>query len=328
MKLWSVILDAVESGGRCALVSVVKVEGSSPREVGARMVVLPETILGTIGGGSLEWQAMSAARDLLPGGATRRQTIHALGPDLGQCCGGRVELLTEVFDSSSLALVRDFARREQRGAFTMAGRIVAADFVEHFGCAGRALLLFGAGHVGRAVVTALAPLPFSITWIDSRPDAFPATLPANVMPVWREAPVAVLQGAEAGSFILVMTHSHALDFAIVEAALRDDRFPFIGLIGSATKRARFISRLRRGGVTSERIARLTCPIGLPGLRSKEPAVIAAATAAQLLIADQALHPALPIGQAAMLHEACGSAGSSCASCAGHEASVTAGDRAV
>ncbi|MDY0881610.1 xanthine dehydrogenase accessory protein XdhC [Dongia soli] len=317
MMLWSTILRAIETEGRCALVSVVKVDGSSPREVGARMIVRQDDIAGTIGGGSLEWQAMIAARELLPAGAAHRQTTHALGPDLGQCCGGRVELVTEVFDASSLSTVREFAERERKGTFTATGRIGNADFIETFGRKARPLLLFGAGHVGRALISALAPLPFEIAWIDSRTDIFPAEMPSNVMPLRRGDPVGALAGAEFGSFVLVMTHSHALDFEIVESALRDRRFAYIGLIGSATKRARFISRLRAAKVPDDRIDALICPIGLPGLQSKEPAVIAAATAAQLLLADEALHPVMPRSKTAVLRDACcgGDGSPFCAPCA-------------
>ncbi|TXH37641.1 MAG: xanthine dehydrogenase accessory protein XdhC [Rhodospirillaceae bacterium] len=317
MMLWSTILNAIETQGRCALVSVVQVDGSSPREVGARMIVLRDEIAGTIGGGSLEWQAMATARDLLPAGAMCRQTVHALGPDLGQCCGGRVELMTEVFDATSLPVVRELAERERKGAFTVIGRIVRPDFAETFGRKQRPLLLFGAGHVGRALVSAMAPLPFDIAWIDSRADIFPAEMPPNVMPLWRDDPAGMLSGAEFGSFVLVMTHSHALDFEIVESALRDRRFAYVGLIGSATKRARFISRLHVSGVPADRIDALTCPIGLPGLQSKEPAVIAAATAAQLLLTDEALHPAMSRSKTSALRDAgCQGNGSPfCAPCA-------------
>lgn len=316
MMLWATILHAIETQGRCALVSIVKVDGSSPRELGARMIVMQHEIAGTIGGGSLEWQAMNTARALLPAGAMHRHTTHALGPDLGQCCGGRVELMTEVFDTTSLASVQKLAELERKGAFTVTGRIVNADFIETFGRKARPLLLFGAGHVGRALIAALAPLPFEISWIDSRTDIFPADMPPNVMPLWRDDPLGTLPGAEFGSFVLVMTHSHALDFEIVAAALRDRRFAYVGLIGSATKRARFISRLRVSGVPNDRIDALTCPIGLPGLQSKEPAVIAAATAAQLLLVDEALKPAMPRSKTAVLREACcgGDGSPFCAPC--------------
>jgi xanthine dehydrogenase accessory factor len=144
------------------------------------------------------------------------------------------------------------------------------------------LLLFGAGHVGRALVLALAPLPFRVRWIDSRDEAFPAYVTANVAPVRADDPAAEIGAAPPGAFVLVMTHDHALDLSITAAALGRPDLPFVGLIGSATKRARFVARLRNFGMPEARIAALACPIGVPGIASKEPAIIAAATAAQLL----------------------------------------------
>ena len=162
---------------------------------------------------------------------------------------------------------------------------------EGFGDDRRPLFLFGAGHVGRALVLAMAPLPFSVTWIDPRPDTFPAYVAANVATVGVSYPLMALTGAPAGSFVLAMTHSHALDLAVVHAALADARFDYVGVIGSKTKRARFAKRLAEGGIASERIAQLVCPIGVEGIRGKAPAVIAAATVAELLVRDDALRAA-------------------------------------
>ena len=233
-------------------------------------------------------------------------TSHALGPELGQCCGGRVELLTEIFDETCLAEARKLAVAESSGVFATESRLLADRvarnivavpvaagdlMVEHFGETRRPLYLFGSGHVGRALVLALAPLPFAIRWIDSRPDAFPTAMPGNVEPVMASHPVAELGAAPEGTFLLVMTHSHALDLAIVDAALRDDRFPYVGLIGSATKKARFLSRLRQAGIAESGFAAFKCPIGIGGIASKEPAVIAAATVAELLARDEMLRTA-------------------------------------
>jgi xanthine dehydrogenase accessory factor len=160
--------------------------------------------------------------------------------------------------------------------------------IEGFGEALRPLLIFGAGHVGRALTLALAPLPFSVTWIDPRPDAFPAHLPLNVTARQIENPVDAIAMAPPGAFVLVMTHSHALDLEVVHAALADGRFHYVGLIGSATKRARFEKRLAELGIDRSRVDELVCPIGVDGIHSKLPAVIAAATIAELLIRDEAL----------------------------------------
>ena len=150
----------------------------------------------------------------------------------------------------------------------------------------RAVYLFGAGHVGRALALALAPLPFAVRWIDPRRDAFPTHAPANVTLIHAPEPAAELASAPDSALVVVMTHSHALDLEIVAEALRVERFGYVGLIGSATKRARFLSQMRAAGLTEVQLARLVCPIGVPGLESKDPAVIAASTAAQLLIVSE------------------------------------------
>lgn len=227
------------------------------------MVVRPSGgFHGTIGGGALEWEALRRAREMLALGGARRTTFsHSLGPDLGQCCGGRVSGSIEIFDAE---------RGAELNALTAAAE------------APTQVLLFGAGHVGRALAMALAPLPFQTRWIDTREDAFPGALPGNATPILTSAPEAEIPGAPSGSLIVVATHSHALDYAVAAAALAEKRFAYVGLIGSATKRARFESRMRAHGLDAPDIASLVCPIGIPGLRGKLPAVIAASVAAQLL----------------------------------------------
>ena len=149
-------------------------------------------------------------------------------------------------------------------------------------------ICFGAGHVGRALALALAPLPFAVRWIDPRRDAFPTHAPANVTLIHAPEPAAELAGAPDRALVVVMTHSHALDLELVAEALRVQRFGYVGLIGSATKRARFLSQMRAAGLTELELARLVCPIGVPGLESKDPAVIAASSAVQLLIVSEKL----------------------------------------
>jgi xanthine dehydrogenase accessory factor len=270
MNFWAHVVKALEADGACVAVTVARVEGSTPREEGASMVVTRHGFHGSIGGGALEWQALAKAQSLLGKPAQSIFTSHLLGPDLGQCCGGRVQLKTEVLDRGSLD----------------AARVHAAESMD-----ARRLYLFGAGHVGRALVLALAPLPFDVIWIDGRDGAFPAAAPGNVTMVRSDDPVAELSAAPVGSFALAMTHSHALDFEIVDAALRDRRFAYVGLIGSGSKRARFAKRLRDGGVAEQDIAGLVCPIGVAGIKSKHPSAIALATAAQLLARDEVLRAA-------------------------------------
>ena len=287
MKVWPVIARALEAHGTCAMVSVVRAEGSVPREEGARMIVTPQGFHGTIGGGTLEWKALAQAQALLGKPRAVKLLRQSLGPDLGQCCGGRVTLAIESFDRSSLTEARDLAEREQNGPFTLSGRLAGTESVENFGVLPRRVLLFGAGHVGRAVMLALAPLPFAVDWADPRPEAFPAAVAGNVT-IHHGDPLAVVAGAPEGAIAFIMSHSHALDLAIADAALRNPRIVHAGVIGSATKRARFEKRLREAGVEEARIAAMICPIGIGGIRSKLPAAIAISVVAQIIALDEAL----------------------------------------
>jgi xanthine dehydrogenase accessory factor len=308
------LMDAIEAEGSAALVTLARVEGSSPREAGARMVVRPSGgFHGTIGGGALEWAALDAANAALKAGrgpALRRSL--ALGPELAQCCGGRVEWRVETFDARDLDALSPLAIAEAGGAATVRARLKADGrvertleahtgqegqtarrsvddgWIEPIGISARPIYLFGAGHVGRALTLALAPLPFAVRWVDSRREAFPAHAPANAALIHALEPVKELADAPDGALIVVMTHSHAVDLEIVAAALSAERFGFVGLIGSPTKRARFLSQMRAAGLSQACLARLVCPIGVPGVEAKEPAVIAASTAAQLLIVSEKL----------------------------------------
>ncbi|MFN0193420.1 MAG: xanthine dehydrogenase accessory protein XdhC [Aestuariivirga sp.] len=263
MKTWALIEAAIARHGACALVTVISSEGSAPRDAGARLVVTAEGFHGTIGGGTLEWRALAAAQAMLGKGTAMKRSTHSLGPDLGQCCGGRVTLETRVFDRTSLGEVAALREREPEQPL-------------------RQVYLFGAGHVGKALVLSLAPLPFDVRWIDPRPNAFPGAVPRNVTCIASEEPESILRNAPQGSLAFVMSHSHALDLAICDAALRNMNIARTGLIGSATKRVRFERRLLEGGVPEPRVKSLICPIGIGGIRSKEPAAIALATAAQVL----------------------------------------------
>ena len=249
------------------LLTIASTQGSTPREAGAWLALFADRLLGSIGGGQLEFQALAAARELLQSrpshsldGQSRR---YALGPSLGQCCGGVVELRFDYL--ADPAALRLLGLAEPAAA---------------------PVVIFGAGHVGRALVRALEPLPFALRWIDSRDDIFPADLPP-----WLEAehsdPVErALPGLAAGSHVLIMTHSHEEDFALVAACLRRQReaadLAFIGLIGSASKWASFGRRLRERGFLEDEMEQVRCPLGWPAIRGKQPAVIAASVAAQLL----------------------------------------------
>jgi xanthine dehydrogenase accessory factor len=312
MTVWPTIARMLADHGAAALVTLAEAEGSSPREPGARMVVAPDgRFTGTIGGGALEWGALAEAQALLANAAAPpvRRIEKALGPDLGQCCGGRVTLLIERFDADDQSLVRRLAETEGAGEVVTLARVDAEGrlrrklasaaeaslagseetfrrlddgrVVERFGEVRTPFYLFGAGHVGHALAVALAPLPFRVTWIDPRAGTFPGQVSDNIRCVADDDPVRFVAEAPAGTFVAVMTHSHGLDLDLVIAALQAQRFPYVGLIGSDTKRARFVSAMRKLGVPD--IDRLVCPIGLPGIRDKAPAAIAAAIAAQVLI---------------------------------------------
>ncbi len=241
------------------VVTVGATRGSVPRETGTRMLVSAAEVLGTIGGGHLEQQAIADARRLLAeGGAAHRQHV-ALGPTLGQCCGGALDLDFGLLADEDPATWPAPAPRFQ-------------------------LQLYGAGHVGRAIVRLLAELPCRVWWIDEREDEFPPDpLPPHIERVCVEPVQAEVAAAPPGCFYLVLTHSHDLDLALAQAILARGDFGFFGLIGSATKRARFEHRLLARGLPAAALARLVCPIGLPGITGKEPEVVALTAVAQLLL---------------------------------------------
>ncbi len=243
------------------LVRVAEVLGSAPREAGAAMLVGDRDTEGTIGGGALEWRATALARDMLAIGEGRRRVTLPLGPALGQCCGGQVtlELLATDRRTARTVLAREAPDRPL-------------------------VVLYGAGHVGRAVAGLLATLPCRLRWLDPREGIFPPEIPDHLEAGRLASPQAAVAEAPAGAFHLVMTHSHALDYVLVETLLRRGDFAWLGLIGSATKRRRFERRLRAAGIAAGILTRLVCPIGIAGITGKQPAVIAVATAAQLLLA--------------------------------------------
>lgn len=245
---WLNALSECERRGIGAvLVTIAAVDGSAPREAGTKMVVTPDDTVGTIGGGTLEFRAIEIARHMLAAKQGPSLRKFPLGPALGQCCGGHVTLLFEP---------------QRPDLFTVA--------------------LFGAGHVGKAIVQVLSALPCRIRWFDPRPDAFPDHVPPSVEVEVTNAPERDVATLPDGAWLLIMTHSHALDLGIAAKALQENRFAYIGLIGSTTKRARFEKRFRELGIPEDQIAKLTCPIGIGGISGKHPGEIAIATAAQLL----------------------------------------------
>ncbi len=245
------------------LVVVSRTSGSVPREVGAWMTVTAGASTGTVGGGHLEFDAIARARAALAGGELEDEVRYPRGPALGQCCGGVVWL------------------RFERVA---AGEGLAA----RLPCeAQRPLALFGAGHVGQAIARIARDLPLALHWIDSRAEQFPADPPARG---WRQEavdpPADAVPDIAPGTAVLVLTHNHAEDFDIIAACLRRQRergdLGFIGMIGSKTKWASFRQRLEARGFDAADLARVTCPIGVPGVAGKQPGVIAVAVLAQIL----------------------------------------------
>ena len=259
-ELWNQLQHA--SG---VLVTVASVDGSGPREVGAWMAVFPQTLVNTIGGGHLEFQAIAEARALL--GSSRQDGAlvnrYALGPALGQCCGGVVHLKFEHIAQADVPMLRQ--------------RLLSQ---------AKPVALFGGGHVGHALVNVLSALPFQVQWIDSRDEIFPAQLPANVVCDHSDPVPAAVDALPSGACVLIMSFSHAEDLDVVAACLKRQRLhgnlKFVGLIGSKTKWATFQHRLEAKGFSAEELAFVTCPIGVEGITGKEPEVIAVAVAAQLL----------------------------------------------
>ncbi|WP_299286010.1 xanthine dehydrogenase accessory protein XdhC [uncultured Tateyamaria sp.] len=286
--------------GRVVRVVVANVRGSAPREVGAAMHVWADGQSGTIGGGALEFELAAQARGLLHDTHSR----HALGPDLGQCCGGAVDILSEVFDTARARGVPEdvFARGTgpmplgvKRALSTVRSQGVhpkAALYdgwmIEPVQPPDRPLWIWGAGHVGRALVDVVHPVPgLAITWVDTAEDRFPRTVPDDVTTVPAADPTSLVPFAPKDAEHLVLTYSHEIDLALCHALLRHS-FASCGLIGSATKWARFRKRLTDLGHTSGEIERIQCPIGDPSL-GKQPHLIAIGVAYRLAMASRTIH---------------------------------------
>lgn len=295
---------AIARHGRVARVVIAEAKGSVPRGAGTAMLVWDGGQDGTIGGGSLEWEAAARARATLADGGTRVDRL-ALGPSLGQCCGGAVVLVTECWDADRLATVeggvvaralpgghqarplgvaRAIARARDRGAEVATG-LIDDWLIEPVAAPRRQLWIWGAGHVGRALVAVMAPLPgVAITWVDTAAGRFPGDVPDHVVEFVAANPGDAVGRAPVDADHLVLTYSHALDLDLCHRLLGHG-FGSAGLIGSATKWARFRSRLRELGHSEEAISRIVCPIGDPAL-GKHPAEIAVGVAAAFL----ARHP--------------------------------------
>ena len=289
------------TGGPVARILVADARGSVPRGPGTSMLVGADWTKGTIGGGALEFTAIDTARNALSDGRDLLER-HPLGPGLGQCCGGAVTLLTEVWDLARLGAldagdlvarplpghppepplsVRRLLSHARSGRRPATTRMLDGWIIEPETRAERAVWLWGAGHVGRALASVLAPLPgLALTWIDSDPGRFPDTVPEGVTVLTAANPADLVPRAPGHAEHYVLTYSHALDLEICHRVLGQP-FAFLGLIGSDTKRARFRSRLAALGHATAQIDRMTCPIGDPSL-GKHPQEIALGVGAEIL----------------------------------------------
>jgi xanthine dehydrogenase accessory factor len=248
MKAWLAAQNECEQQNQgYVMVSIVALQGSSPRGVGSKLLVTKHEQFDSIGGGHLEYKAIAQAREMLASNASTQLIDYPLGASLGQCCGGKVGLMYEVFSAIKMPVV-----------------------------------VFGAGHVGRALVPLLAQLPVHVTWVDSRYDMLPKTLPHAVLGVHEEHPQDHVADCLAGTCYLIMTHHHGVDLALSEAVLKRGDASYLGVIGSLTKGRKFRQRLAAKGYSADPINHLYCPMGKAGISGKQPMEVAIAIAAQVM----------------------------------------------
>lgn len=251
---WTQACAALQQAGTPhVLLTLLDTRGSTPRAAGTKMVVAANATWGSIGGGNLEFRAMAIAGEMLAAGTDcQRIEDFPLGAKLGQCCGGHAQVLFECFAGTQLQVA-----------------------------------LFGAGHVGRALATILGGLPCRVCWFDSRQAEFPGQVAANIRVCVSDSPVEDLDGLPAGTFYLIMTHEHPLDYALAEKALARSDAGYIGLIGSRTKWRRFQLRLAHRGYTESQVAQIHCPVGLREVPGKYPMEVAVSIAGQVIAAYHA-----------------------------------------
>ncbi|AOE84465.1 xanthine dehydrogenase accessory protein XdhC [Pseudomonas sp. TCU-HL1] len=248
MSWISALADLQQRGEPCVLVTIIEERGSTPRNAGSKMVVTAERIFETIGGGHLEFKAMAIAREMLESRTQdTRLERFSLGASLGQCCGGATVLLFEPMGQPQAHIA-----------------------------------VFGAGHVGRALVPLLASLPCKVRWIDSRENEFPEHIPAGVEKVVNEEVIDEIAEMPKGSYFIVMTHNHQLDLELTAEILKRNDFAYFGLIGSKTKRVKFEHRLRERGFATETVQRMRCPMGIAEVKGKLPMEIAISIAGEVV----------------------------------------------
>jgi xanthine dehydrogenase accessory factor len=315
MRWLATALTCLDRAQPAMWVVLTTVRGSAPRDAGAALLVHGNGVEGTLGGGTLEYRAIALARALLAHGLPATHVRVPLGPSLGQCCGGLVTVAfkrLEAPDRDWLAALQTASAAAPPVTVTLAiTPPVSIEQIERVGSAsieparmtiarGQAMheptahhrlaltlrgpvlpvLLFGAGHVGRALAQALAPLPVTVTWVDQRDDALPAQVPFNASAVCTDTPLAEVAQAQAGAAFVIATHLHSLDEELAESVLRRADFAYLGVIGSSPKRQRFARRFAARGLSDAQIERMQMPMGT--VSSKEPEVIAASVAAELM----------------------------------------------
>lgn len=268
LETFTANLNALQvSGARYAVkINITDTQGSSPRESGSTMLVTTTSVYGSIGGGHLEYKALKLAQSKLaaePSEASTETLRFPLGPSLGQCCGGVVNILMQVIELPEL--------------ISIGPKLHAEIYPQHFH-----VVVFGAGHIGQALISILGTLPCSVHWIDSREQLFPDTIPGNVLTQISDTPEYEVAKLPEHANCVIMTHNHQLDEKIVAAILKRKDSNFCGLIGSRSKRLRFEKRLLARGLSSEQLATLVCPIGDGAITGKHPGEIAMALASQLL----------------------------------------------
>lgn len=248
MRWFEIVAQMSEKSKGYVIVTVLEVRGSSPREEGAKMIVTEDQSYLSIGGGNLEYQAIALSRELiLEAGLVSKIEDFPLGPKVGQCCGGKVRLLFESFPAETIRIS-----------------------------------IFGAGHVGKALIGIVSQLPYRIRWIDSREHEFPKAIPSNVEKVVSGRPHLDIRSSSMADYFVVMSHSHKIDFEIVQAVLKMGNYRYLGLIGSESKKKRFESRLIKRGVPDDQISRLSCPMGIGQITGKSPIEVAVSVASELI----------------------------------------------
>ncbi|MGI9278738.1 MAG: xanthine dehydrogenase accessory protein XdhC [Endozoicomonas sp.] len=259
MEWIDALSELKHSGQPGVLVTILGSAGSAPRKSGSKMLVTEENSFDTVGGGHLEFLLIERARELMSAAQTEPVMEHfPLGPRLGQCCGGSVSVLLEPIAGCNFHIA-----------------------------------VFGAGHIGKALIHVLSPLNCRITWIDNRSELFPQTLPENVTRIISEQPHEEVAGLPEDAFVLVVTHNHQLDYAISEQTLKRPDNRWLGVIGSETKARRFRQRLEHKGFNEHQIEHMRCPVGLNVVGGRQPAEIAIAIAGEILAVKNGARDSLP-----------------------------------